>query len=73
VIFILAPLLIGASVTFVGFPQFLVPPAAREDADIEDISWVRQHPFLTLIFLVSFAAVAAAGALGKAAWLGQQK
>jgi hypothetical protein len=42
VVLTLAPLLIWVSVFFFGFPQFLIPPGARDQADLEDMESLRE-------------------------------
>jgi hypothetical protein len=51
---IMAPLLIWISVMFFGYPQFLVPPGARQDEDAEAVELVREFPLVWLGFGIGF-------------------
>lgn len=60
VVLTLAPLLIWVSVFFFGFPQILIPPGARDQADLDNIESFSEHP---LVWLGGFALLFAIAAL----------
>jgi hypothetical protein len=59
VVVVLAPFLLWVSVFFLNFPQFLIPPGARTQSDIEEIASVKQFPLLWLSVVVGIFGIAA--------------
>jgi hypothetical protein len=61
----LLPFVLSVTQVFVAWPRFLVPPNARREADLEEQSYVHDHPLVAVVVVLLILAVAAVSIWSK--------